>query len=240
LLLVFAVAGVAAFAHVYPYGGTRHIAFLIIPGVAGVSVALARLAADRWERGLAAAALIVVICIALGKTRPPSMDRADQSRAHMAAAIDFINKNVKPNDLIFTDYQTDLILGHYLCQQRPISLEAAPATFEQFSCAGYRVVSQDYKGWQFWAPNFSQEWQRLVHDYQLSPCETVWVIQAGWGVGLPQDLQRQFAEFRNLRFDSFGKNILIFKLTVGQAMPAVAQQPVFIFPSADSTPEPAE
>ncbi|MGB8989441.1 MAG: glycosyltransferase family 39 protein [Candidatus Sulfotelmatobacter sp.] len=240
LLLVFAVAVVAALAHVYPYGGTRHIAFLIIPGVAGVSVALERLAVGRWERGLTASAFIVVACIAFGKTRPPSMDRADQSRAHMTAAIDFINKNVKPNDLIFTDYQTDLILGHYLCQQRPISFDAAPLSFEQFSCGGYRVVSQDYKGWQFWAPNFSQEWQRLVHDYKLSPSETVWVIQTGWGVGLPQELQRQFAEFRNLRFDSFGKNILIFKLTVGQPMPSVAEQADFIFAPADSTPEPAE
>jgi 4-amino-4-deoxy-L-arabinose transferase-like glycosyltransferase len=240
LLLPFAVAAVAALAHVYPYGGTRHIAFLIIPGVAGVSVALAGLAAHRWERGLAAAAFIVVVCVAFGKTRPPSMDRADQSRRHMTAAIDFLNKNVKPNDLIFTDYQTDLILGHYLCRQRPISFDAAPPTFEQFSCAGYRVVSQDYKGWQFWAPNFSQEWQRLVSDYRLKPGDSVWIVQAGWGTYLPQDLQRQFAEFRNLRFESFGKNILIFKLTVGQPMPSVAEQADFIFPPADSTPEPEE
>ncbi|MGB8583667.1 MAG: glycosyltransferase family 39 protein [Candidatus Sulfotelmatobacter sp.] len=240
LLLPFAVAAVAALAHVYPYGGTRHIAFLIIPGVAGVSVALTRLAAERWERGLAAAALMVVGCIAFGKTRPPTMDRADQSRAHMTAAIDFIKQNVKPNELIFTDYQTDLILGHYLCQQRPISFEAAPATFEQFSCDGHNIVSQDYKGWQFWASNFPQEWQRLVHDYKLSPGETVWVVQAGWGVDLPQDLQRHFAELRDLHFESFGKNMLIFKLTVGQPMPAMAQQVDFIFPPAGSIPAPAE
>jgi hypothetical protein len=151
------------------------------------------------------------------------MDRVDQSRTHMRAAIDFIKQNVKPNELIFTDYQTDLILGHYLCQQQPISFEAAPATFEQFSCGGYGVVSQDYKGWQFWASNFPQEWQRLVHDYKLSPGETVWVVQAGWGVALPQDLQRHFAEFHDLHFESFGKNILIFKLTVGQPMPSVAK-----------------
>jgi hypothetical protein len=240
LLLPFAIAAVAALAHVYPYGGTRHIAFLIIPGAAGVSVAITRLAAGRWDRGLAAAALIVVACIAFGKIRPPSMERTDQSRAHMTAAIDFINKNVKPKDLIFTDYQTDLILGHYLCQQRPISFEPAPATFEQFSCGGHNIISRDYKGWQFWASNFPQEWQRLVHDYKLSPGETVWVVQAGWGVDLPQDLQRQFAEFRDLHFESFGKNILIFKLTVGQPMPAISPQADFIVPHADSTRAPAE
>jgi hypothetical protein len=240
LLLPFAIAAVAALAHVYPYGGTRHIAFLIIPAVAGVSVAMARLASERSERGLAAAALIVVVCIAFGKTRPPSMNRGDQSRTHMTAAIDFIKQNVTTNDLIFTDYQTDLILGHYLCQQQPISFEAAPATFEQFSCGGYRVVSRDYKGWQFWATNFPQEWQRLIADYKLNPGQTVWVVQAGWGTYLPQDLKRQFVELRDLHFESFGKNILIFKLTVGQPMPAISQQAGLIFPHADSTREPAE
>ena len=240
LLLSFVMAIAAALAHVYPYGGTRHIAFLIIPSVAGVSVAISRLAAERWERGLGAAALVVLACLVFGKTRPPSMDRADQSRTNIEAAIDFIKQNVKSNDLIFTDYQTDLILGHYLCQQRPISLEAAPATFEQFSCAGYLIASTDYKGWQFWASNFPQEWERLVEDYKLNPGDTVWIVQAGWGVDLPQDLQHHFAEFRDLHSESFGKNILIFKLTVGQPMPSVAEQADFILPPADSAPAPAE
>jgi 4-amino-4-deoxy-L-arabinose transferase-like glycosyltransferase len=235
LLLPFAIATAASLAHVYPYGGTRHIAFLVIPVVAGVSVALER-AAARGERVLGVAALVVVACVAFGKTRPPSMDRADQRRTHIAAAIDFIKQNVKPNDLIFTDYQTDLILGHYLCQQRAISFEASPATFEQFSCAGHRIVSRDYKGWQLWASNFPQEWRRLVDDYKLNPGDTVWIVQAGWGVDLPQDLQRHFAEFRDLHFESFGKNILIFKLTVGQPEPTVAQQARLIFPPADSAP----
>ena len=88
LLLPFAVAAVAALAHVYPYGGTRHIAFLIIPGVAGVSMALARLAEERWERGLAAAALIVVVLYCIrqdsaaqhgsGRSKPNAHDGCDR------------------------------------------------------------------------------------------------------------------------------------------------------------------
>jgi uncharacterized membrane protein len=221
LILPFAVAGIASLAHVYPYGGTRHIAFLIIPGVAGVSVAIGHLA-GKWGRGLAIAALVLIACIAFGKPRPPRMSRADQSRTNMAAAIEFVNRNIGPSDLIFVDYQTDLILGHYLCQQRPISPEAAPATFEQFSCASHRVVSTDYKEWSFWADNFPNAWQRVVQAYSLKPGDTVWIFQAGWGVDLPQDLQRHFAEFHDLRFESFGNNIKVFKMTVGQPMPAPA------------------
>ena len=223
LLLPFAVASALSLAHIYPYGGTRHVAFLIIPGVAGVSAAIARLASGRWNRRLAVAALVIVACVAFAKPRQPRMERSDQSRKHMAAAMEFVQQKMDPSDTIFTDYQSDLILGHYLCQQRPISLDAGPATFEQFSCAGHRIVSANFKSeWMFWANNFPQNWQRLVQAYNLKPGDTVWIFQTGWGVDLPEDLRRNFAEFHDLPFESVGRNIKIFKMTVGQPMPAAA------------------
>jgi hypothetical protein len=222
LILPFAIAAIASLSHVYPYGGTRHIAFLIIPGVAGVSVAIARLAEER-RRGLAIAVVVLIACFAFGKPRQPRMERADQNRKNMAAAMQFVNQNIHPPDLIFVDYQTDLTLGHYLCQQRPISPETAPATFEQFSCDGRRVVSTDYKHeWIFWSDNFPNAWRRAVQAYGLKPGRTVWIFQTGWGVNLPEDLQEHFVEFHELRFESFGKNIKIFKMTVGQPMPSAA------------------
>jgi hypothetical protein len=225
LLLPFVIVSTASLAHVYPYGGTRQIAFLMIPAVAGISVAIASLAAGRWPRALGIAALAIVACIALGKPRQPWMTRADQSRTNMADAMDFVRKNIDPSDLVFTDYQSDLILGHYLCRQRPIAFDVAPAKFEQFHCDAYRVAAEDYKtDWMFRADNFSNDWQLVVKAYSLKPGDTVWVFQAGWGVDLPEDLQRHFAEFHGLRFESFGKNINIFKMTVGQPMPAVIPQ----------------
>jgi Dolichyl-phosphate-mannose-protein mannosyltransferase len=221
LLLPFAIIGAACLAHVYPYGGTRHVAFLIIPAVAGVSVAIVRLVAGRWDRGLAVAALVIVACLAFGKPRQPWMERANQSRANMAEAMDFVRKKVDPSDLVFTDYQSDLILGHYLCRQRPISFDLAPTNFEEFNCDGYRIASTDYKdAWMLSADDFPKNWQRLVEAYNLRPGDTVWIVQMGWGIYLPEDLQKQFAEFRDLHFESFGKNIKIFEMTVGQPMPA--------------------
>ncbi len=220
LLLPFAVAGAVSLARAYPYGGTRHVAFLIIPAVAGVSVAIACLAAGRWNRGLAIAALILLSCLAFGKPRQPRMNRADQSHKRMAEALDFVRENIKPSDLIFTDYQSDLIVGHYLCQQRPIFPELTPTGFEQFSCGGYHLVSTDYRTWMFWADNFPQAWQRMVQSYNLKPGDTVWIFQAGWGVDLPADLQKHYAQFHELRFESFGKNLKLFKMTVGQPMPS--------------------
>jgi dolichyl-phosphate-mannose-protein mannosyltransferase len=216
LLLVFAIAAGASLAHAYPYSGTRQVAFLIIPGVAGVSIAMARLAAGKWARGIAIAAFVLAACIAFGKARQPAMSRSDQSRAHMTNAIEFVQQNVGPSELIFTDYQSDLILGHYLCQQRPVSFEPAPADFEQFFCADHRVVSTDYRTWVLGADNFPQEWQEFVQAYKPNPGNSVWIVQAGWGVSLPEDLRKRYAEFRDPPVQSFGANIKIFKLKVGQ------------------------
>jgi len=224
LLLPFAMAGAASLGRLYPYSGTRHVAYLIIPGLAAVSVAIVRLAAGSWRRALAISGVILAVSIALGKGRPPRMERADQNRAHMTAALGFIQQNVKPSDLIFTDYQTDLILGHYLCDQRPIAFESAPAGFEQFSCAGHRVVSTQYRIWRFWADNFAKEWPQFAQDYGLKPGDTVWVLQSGWGVSLPEDLKQHRPEFRDLRYQAFGANVKIFKVDVGETMAAASRK----------------
>lgn len=214
LIAAFAIAACANWARIYPYGGTRHMAFLIIPAAAGVSVAIERIAAGKRGRSLVVTALILVVSIALGKPRKPWMDRADQSDVHMIAAIDFVQNRIVPSDLIYTDYQSDLILGHYLCRQRPVFFEAAPAGFEQFSCSGHRVVSSDFRGWIFGPDNFRQEWQRFVQAYKLQSGDTVWIFQAGWGADLPEELRR-LPQFHDLSFESFGRNIKVFKMIVG-------------------------
>jgi hypothetical protein len=219
IVLPFAIACAASLAHVYPYGGTRHIAFLIIPAMAGISVAIARWSSEKWQRGILTAALVVLACLIFGKERRPRMDRADQNRSHMTDALEFITKNVNASDVIFSDYQSDLVLGHYLCGQQTIFLEAAPAGFEQFSCRGLRVVSRNYKRWWFQAASFGEDWRRLAEDYDLKAGTEVWVFQAEWDANLADELQRDLAEFRNLQVERFGNNIKMFKLTVGQTVP---------------------
>jgi len=76
----------------------------------------------------------------------------------------------------------------------------------------------------FLGNNFPKDWQLFMQAYNLKPQQTVWVFQCGWGVFLPEDLQKNFAEFRDLRFQTFGKNIKIFEMTVGQPMPTVQLQ----------------
>jgi hypothetical protein len=215
LLLCFAIVAAASLAHVYPYGGTRHVAFLIIPALAGVSVTVGHMTWNNWRRAVGIAVLIVLACVIFGKPRQPWMARADQSHSHIVDAMQFVNANIRSQDLIFTDYQSGLILGNYLCAQKPIVLEHVPATFEQFTCAGHKIIAKDYTGWTFSTANFAEDWQRLVESYDLKAGETVWIFQAGWDANLADDLRRNFAAYRDLHPQAFGNNIKIFELIVG-------------------------
>jgi hypothetical protein len=220
LILPFAIACIVSLAHLYPYGGTRHMAFLIIPATAGVSVAIEWMARQSLLRAVVITVVVIAACPAFGRPRRPWMERADQSKRNIAAAMEFISQNMKVGNLIFTDYQSDLVLGHYLCKQKPISYEAAPDGFEAFTCEGYHVVSGDYKTWSFRAGTFVQDWNQLVYAYSLEPGAVVWVSQAGWDTTISDDLRQNFAEFRDRSVQSFGKNIKLIKMTVGQPTPA--------------------
>lgn len=220
LLITFAIAAAASLADLYPYGGTRHVAFLIIPAIAGVSIAIAGWAAPRSGVAIGIAILILVVCVATGKTRRPYMTRADQGTAEMAAAMEFIKKNVGPESVIFTDYESDLVLGHYLCGQKPISFEISNSEFEAFSC-GRKVISGGFRaGTNFTPENFGALWKGMIDTFGLPPGETVWVFQAGWDADLPDQLKSKFGAFGDLKVNSFGKNIKIFPMTVGQRMPS--------------------
>lgn len=216
LLLPFALVCGASFGRLYPYGGSRHVALLAIPALAGVSLAVVRLARGRWTHGVALAAVVAVVCLAFGKARLPTMERRDQSLAQMNAALEFLRQNARPAEPIFVDYQTDLLLGHYLCQQRPMRFNPAPAGSEEFSCGGFRVVCADYKtSWMFSPENFLNVWPQVASSYHLKAGDTIWVFQAGWSIAPAEGLHSHFADSRDLTIRNFGKNIRVFKLVIG-------------------------
>jgi hypothetical protein len=56
----------------------------------------------------------------------------------------------------------------------------------------------------------------MVRTHDLKPGQTVWIFQAGWDIGLARDLQQNNPDYRDLRAESFGRNISLFRLSLGQ------------------------
>ena len=213
LVLPFVVAAGASIARIYPYGGTRHSAFLIMFAVAGVSFLLAKLVKQRITRGIALAILIVAVCTAFGKPHRPYMLREDQSRTQMVRAMGFIHAQIPQSDLIFVDYQTRLLLGYYLCPEQPVSFSAPVGSLEEFQCNGYQVFAAGPDLYIFTAENFVSRWHQLLQSVPLKSGQSIWVIQAGWEVDLAQDLQSRRSELAVINPQSFGRDITIFKLS---------------------------
>lgn len=216
LLLPFVLTCAAAIADVYPFGGTRHSAFLIPFAIAGVSLGLASLVKEKAELGIAAALAMVAVSALFGVPHRPYMTRQDQSTENMSRAMTFLRQNVPAEGVILVDYQTSLLLGHYLCEQKPMVFDRSLPGYLIFRCGGYRVLSTGPEIAIFDNNSFlgGKIRSAMQEAFPLKPGEPFWVMQAGWDIDLATQLQRS-AQFRDLDVKWFGRNINIFRIGPG-------------------------
>ena len=215
LILPFAINCAAALARAYPYGGTRHSCMLIPFGLAAVSVALAQLLKRRIVAGIAAAILISLVCHLSTAKELPYVAPDAQRSARMQAAMAFMHQ-IPQAEPIFADVQTNLLLGHYLCNQRPVVSDRSIPGFVSYRCGGHRVIASTTK-YIFTARSFYNQWQEMAAKYHMQPGSKIWVAQMGWYTYVEFELEN-FPQFHIAPHD-FGPQIQIFSLMVGQTMP---------------------
>jgi len=231
LVLPFILNYAAALFDLYPYGGTRHCVYLAIFAIPAVSACVVQISGQNTLRALAISALIVTLCFIFRTNHAPYIARADQDRAHMDSAVSFIREQIPASDPILVDYESGIELGHYLCEQRPVSYDGSIPGFLAFHCGGHCVISTVPDVWAFTPPVFLNQWANLVRNRHLTPGEAVWVVQAGWMVKLDEDLRKEFPEFHDLKTQAFGNNVRLFGLMEEQPMPTAGNS------SKDMAPE---
>jgi hypothetical protein len=213
LILPFALNYCAALAGIYPYGGTRHSAFLVISVAAGISIGLTKIMGTRPVSAIALAVLIVVLCYTFRTSYGIDLPRSDQSRTQMEKAIGFIRQRSPAYDPILVDYETGIELSHYLCEQRPVSHEHSSSNFDVFYCGMHRIISTSPEIWSFGSPSL-EKWKEFVRKAGFTPGEVVWVAQAGWTVTLADELEKKYPGFCCVEREGSGRNIVFFKMIV--------------------------
>jgi Dolichyl-phosphate-mannose-protein mannosyltransferase len=220
IALPFAINCAAAVADLYPYGGTRHSAFLLPFAIAGFSLSVVKLSRQNLATALVVVLTTIAVCQLFGAPHRPYMRREDQRRVNMTLAMDAIRRQVPPGSMIVVDFQSSFLLRFYLCPDATPS--GSPASeWRTYSCGGYRMISANPEVNIFSADTFLPRWREIVTTYNVPPGQDVWIFQAGWDIELARQLQEKFPEFHNLEPDSFGRNISLFKLTAPEAMPAI-------------------
>jgi len=219
LLTPFVVNCATALVRRYPYGGTRHSAFLLPFALAGVAAGASYLCRFRVPASVAVALVLAIACDLL-----PARGHASpqlQNRETMREAMSFLRERIPSDQMILADLQSGFMLQHYLCDARPM-VPSADRDFVVFTCGNHRVLQS--RAFLFTPQTFYHGWATMVSDYKLAPGSQVWVVQMSWSNSLAKDMQK--TPGTQISPVQFGEHIQVFPMIAGErtAIPASGPQ----------------
>ncbi len=213
--LPFVVICGTALAGLYPYGGTRHDAFLALFALSGASLGLAAWQPAReWIKPLSVAALLALGNFFPAFPRPLPPAGAERDRASMQAAVADLRASAPPGSILLADYQSGLLLGFYACGHGIVQV-GAMLPLAKSDCGPYVAITTGPLQWSLKPEDLDDELASLAQTYHLAPGTKVWWFDAG-SIGRPAPrLRRKLLRLGWPDCRSFGDNILLCQLTVG-------------------------
>jgi len=154
LLLPLLVTAGAAFLPLYPYGGSRHDAFLAMPIFTGVGVFLAALA--RWRVVAVVLAGLYLVPTWVGAAEHHYLDDVPQvSRiGQMRNALNFLQTRQPAPRVIISDQNGGLTLGYYVCHGEMQDFHAIPPNMTSYRCGAFRILTVEV--WSVAPPALAQ------------------------------------------------------------------------------------
>ena len=194
LLTIPFLLGIAgAFAHVFPYGRSRHTLVLGFFIAIGVSIFVGMLPRRVSLAILCVALLLTPLWLWKGDVDPMDLASGRNRKVLLTAAIDYMRATIPPNTTIFTEGETALILTYYLGPHPrvffPTSSLLFPNSggfFERPLGAAWRIAGRDYKYETIGA--YEEALRAFRRHYELRDDDPVWVLDGGWNtVSRPPD-----------------------------------------------------
>jgi hypothetical protein len=213
IVLPFVANCAAAIAGLYPYGGTRHNAYLAPFALAGVAIGI-----TAWKpRSLSIRVLIVLLCLAFCNwfPAPPPMIRArNHQRTLMDHAVAYLSRSAPPGSILFADYQSGLLLGYYLCGHGVVEEFGPLDPYARTDCGSYTVITTQPQEWKFYATDLPRQLAGAASNFAIAPGTKMWLFDAGWITDSAPSLRKELPQFGCPEPHDFGENIVICELTV--------------------------
>jgi len=209
--LPFLINCAAALASLYPYGGTRHAAWLLIFAIAGASIGLARIPG---RLGITALVITAALAVCNFFPAPPPLIRPrNQNRALMANAVSYLRQNVSPGALVFADYESALELGYYACGHGIVQEFPPFETYVEAPCGLDTVITPRPDSWKFYAGDLTARLNAVSAQFHLTPGTKLWLFDAGWITDSAPSIARD-PNVACLNPHFFGENVFLCQLTV--------------------------
>jgi len=213
--LPFAVNCAVAIAGLYPYGGTRHNSYLALFALTGTAIGLGSWRPRQaWWR-----TLVVILSLAVCNffPSPPPLIRArNHKRALMNEAVAFLRQSAPPGSILFTDYQSGLLLGYYGCGHGVVQVFLPVDPFSRIECGPYTVISAPPQKWKYYSDEFAGQLASAAHMYGVAPGTRIWLFDAGWITDSAPALMKELPQLGCPVPRAFGENIMECELTVSE------------------------
>lgn len=139
LILPFCLACLGGIFHLFPFGMSRHTAFLGILIAAGVAQGVVAMTGRKILPILAAAALLVPVWITRAAGDTTAMPDSRYQLQSMRDAVQFLRTAAPPGSVVVTDTGTDFMLAYYLGSTDYGTKDGDPYRLRQ--AGGLRVIS---------------------------------------------------------------------------------------------------
>lgn len=209
LTLPIAIAAAAGALRLFPFGATRHIAYILPFVAAGVSLLPGQLLRARpW---MIAAGWLVAGPVWMWSTTTPGPHNTPlfHRREFMTQALDDIRATIDRQQPLFMDGQTFQVMSYYLNRGRPTPLRPLADGYAETELDGRRAFIAESE-WSFSAADFPAQLARLKRAAPALQGGTVCVIGQSWGYfygdfveQLPADLCRSPKKF--------GEGLVVFQ-----------------------------
>jgi hypothetical protein len=143
LVLPFGVTAAAGVLTIYPYGGSRHDAFLMVFIAGGISIAISSLVRGR----------VLVLLLGMAFLPPPWLKSAQQhvlddipavsKLDQMKQALAYLSSRIPQPKVLMADQLGFLTLQYYLCHGQFDQFQRVAGQIVMTGCAGYRIITLD-------------------------------------------------------------------------------------------------
>jgi Dolichyl-phosphate-mannose-protein mannosyltransferase len=216
LVIPFLANLVAAMLKIYPYGNMRHIVYLTPLAFAGVAYFLGFWLKSKITTIMISGIILIPLWVIFGQKPEQLMKPKNQQLYLMDQTREYILNNLPPDEIIFTDYQTSVMLGYYLAKKEIPTPMTAEKWFWQCRFAERYFVAANV--WDLNPVTFVEYFQKLSLYFPIEPTDSIWIVDAGWGKNLKEQLTETFPELSFRDYKNFGENISLFKLSVNDIL----------------------
>ncbi|HJW14758.1 MAG TPA: glycosyltransferase family 39 protein [Thermoanaerobaculia bacterium] len=182
IVLPFLLGAAAGLLGRYPFGGTRHSAYLLPFTAAAIGAAFRKPRFRGWP------ALLPVLVLAPLPLGTSAWSKPGASRPSLNAAVERIRRAAPEGSVLFADHRTASVLSFYLDRGGFNNERQGMGQFREREAGGYCVIRSPL--WTTDPNAFADEIERLTRAYRFPPGQRLWAIRFGGDMTLT--LARRF------------------------------------------------